>query len=361
MTTQEIADAPWGRGYRFSVPVAESLQIPEVDLPIDPWLLGMWLGDGEKSMVSICSGDEDLPYLTGRIEALGLDYRIHRYPNRAAKVYVKGMRGVFADQNLLKHPRTGLHGMKHIPEQYLTASEDQRRQLLAGILDSDGTVGDHQVSVGMNNECLMLQVLQLVRSLGYRATCREHRARLNGQDAGPMYWVKFATGRGDSPFGMPRKTARFEEKKPAVNVLRNSIVDVQPVTSRPVRCITVAHESEMYVVGEGFVPTHNTQNSRSFAFQDEVKLEWDAQLSMALYAEDEEWGVLLVLEAGHPYHMREYRVERNDRLLGEIFAKFDEVTEAIQKDTPPPHCCAKGSLDMHRCPARFQCWLKDRP
>lgn len=101
-----------------------------------------------------------------------------------------------------------------------------------------------------------------------------------------------------------------------------------------------------------------TQNSRSFAFQDVVKPEWDAQLNLAMHSQNEqEQGVLLVLEAGHPYHMREYRVKRNERLLDELFGKFDYVTESIQRDTPPEHCCARDSPDMHRCPARHVCWL----
>ncbi|QIG58368.1 exonuclease [Gordonia phage Skog] len=103
-----------------------------------------------------------------------------------------------------------------------------------------------------------------------------------------------------------------------------------------------------------------TQNSRAYSFQKEVKLEWDAQLSMALEAEGEDEGVLLVLEAGHPYHMREYRVRRNDRLLHEIFDKFANVRESIQRDTPPSHCCAFGSPEMKKCPARYVCWLKDK-
>ncbi|QDF18642.1 Cas4 family exonuclease [Gordonia phage Pupper] len=102
-----------------------------------------------------------------------------------------------------------------------------------------------------------------------------------------------------------------------------------------------------------------TQNSRSFSFQKEVKPEWDAQLSMGLYSQNEDEGVLLVLEAGHPYHMREYRVKRNDRLLMEIFDKFARVRESIARDTPPAHCCALGSPEMDKCPARYVCWLRD--
>ena len=65
-----------------------------------------------------------------------------------------------------------------------------------------------------------------------------------------------------------------------------------------------------------------TQNSRAFDFQVEMKDSWKSQLSMALHGLGHDVGVLLVLESGFPYRMREYRHERDDKLLNEIFAKF---------------------------------------
>jgi hypothetical protein len=101
-----------------------------------------------------------------------------------------------------------------------------------------------------------------------------------------------------------------------------------------------------------------TQNSRAYDFQKDIKDIWDMQLSMALYGTKQPYGVLLVLESGYPYRMREYRVVRNDALLTDIFAKFDYVRESIAANRPPEHCCAKGSAVMKKCPARYECWLK---
>ncbi|AGV99905.1 HNH endonuclease [Mycobacterium phage DirtMonster] len=354
MTTQEIADAPWGGRYRFRVPVTEPLQTPEADLPVDPWLLGAWLGDGDASMVSICSGSQDLDYLISRVEGLGLSHRVNRYGSRAASVYVHGMRAVFSELGLLKN--------KHIPDRYLTASVAQRRQLLAGLMDSDGTVSDRQVTISMKNERLMRQVLQLVRSLGYRAGFGSHMARLNGRDCGLVYVVRFHTGWGESPFDMPRKRDGWEQatKTSVQNLRLNAIVAVEPVETVPVRCITVAHESSLYVAGEGFVPTHNTQNSRSFDFQDTIKPIWDAQLSLGLHGTGHPLGILLVVESGYPFRMREYRVPRNDQLLTQIFQKFDYVRECIALNKVPEYCCMPQSKEMDACPARYQCWLKDK-
>ena len=369
MTTKEIADAKWSGTYRFRVPVTDPLQLPEQNLPIDPWLLGMWLGDGDTTTTSITSGDKDLPYLRERLERLGIDFTESRSPGRASRLYLKGVRdrfcelGLFGKNPTVRKVQGKCWGNKHIPEQYLLASEDQRRELLAGLMDSDGTVGDHQAAICMVNEPLMRQVLQLVRSLGYRATWNESRAKLNGKDCGPVYWVKFSTSWGPSPFAMPRKKTAWEGKpKGSVQNLRlNAIVSVSEVDTVPVRCITVAHESSLYVAGVGFVPTHNTQNSYGFRKQDGIKPSWDAQLSLALDNLGIETGVLMVLESGWPYQLKEFLVRKNQPLLDEIYAKFDYVRECIDRDSPPQHCCAFDSPEMKKCPARGLCWLAERP
>jgi len=360
MTTRELKDASWGDRYRFRVPVSDPLQMPEADLPIDPWLLGMWLGDGSLAHVEITSGEVDLPYLVSRLDELGQRHRVHRFRDRAPRVGLYGLRGAFAEQGLLRHPRTGLHGCKHIPEQYMLASEHQRRQLLAGLMDSDGTIGEHQASICMINEPLMRQVLQLTRSLGYRSTWGE-----TTNDFGPVYWVKFSSRYGESPFDMPRKREKFERQCVGShqNLRLNAIVAIEPVDSVPVRCITVAHESSLYVVGEGFVPTHNTMNTIAFGKLDDtvesMKPEWKAQLSLALHNLGFSWGILLVMQSGWPYRFEEIRFDRDDKLLSEIFERFDRVAEHLALDTPPEPCCGYGSKTMKSCPARYVCWLKN--
>lgn len=110
---------------------------------------------------------------------------------------------------------------------------------------------------------------------------------------------------------------------------------------------------------EGRVPVElKTQNSRGFDLQKEIKPTWDAQLSMGLHGTGYAYGILLVLESGYPYRMKEYRVNRNDKLLSEIFAKFDYVRECIALNTPPEYCCPLDSITMKACPARYECWMK---
>ena len=109
--------------------------------------------------------------------------------------------------------------------------------------------------------------------------------------------------------------------------------------------------------GNVYVVELKTQNSRAFALQTQIKETWDLQLSLALHGLGYPTGVLLVLESGYPYRMKEYRVDRNDALLSQVFDKFDYVRECIANNTPPEHCCAPGSITMKACPARYSCWL----
>ena len=94
---------------------------------------------------------------------------------------------------------------------------------------------------------------------------------------------------------------------------------------------------------------------------------WEIQLSMACdnlgerYDTDFTYGILLMVEMGWPFRMRELRVPRNDVLLGETYAKFDYVRESIRTNTPPPYCCAYKSKEMASCEMRHACWLKDHP
>lgn len=111
----------------------------------------------------------------------------------------------------------------------------------------------------------------------------------------------------------------------------------------------------------GRIPVElKTQNSRGFDLQTQIKESWDAQLSMGLHGTGHATGVLLVLESGYPYRMKEYLVDRNDRLLSQVFAKFDHVRECIAADSPPEHCCSLDSVTMKSCPARFECWLSGK-
>jgi hypothetical protein len=104
-----------------------------------------------------------------------------------------------------------------------------------------------------------------------------------------------------------------------------------------------------------------TRMSWAFKKQAEPEPEWLAQLNLGMDATGHDFGVLLMLESGFPYQMREFHVRRNPALLEDIYAKFDRVRQAIATDTRPRACCAYNSPQMKDCAARFACWLAEDP
>lgn len=113
--------------------------------------------------------------------------------------------------------------------------------------------------------------------------------------------------------------------------------------------------------GEELIIEVKTINERGFKWQhghDEMKPEWDAQMSLQEYALGKTRGVLLMIERGGQLQMREFLHRRNDILLDQIFEKFAYVRGCIERDEPPRHCCMPDSPEMKKCAARFSCWLK---
>ncbi|WP_192804579.1 MULTISPECIES: LAGLIDADG family homing endonuclease [Rhodococcus] len=108
---------------------------------------------------------------------------------------------------------------KRIPRKYLEADEQERRDLLAGLMDTDGTVaGSRAVEFDNTNECLANDVLELACSLRYRAVLRTKPAILNGTEHGTCFTVSFATH--DKVFGLHRKQLIHDQRAQSSNSSR---------------------------------------------------------------------------------------------------------------------------------------------
>jgi hypothetical protein len=252
--------------YRFQLPTQEPLKSPVVDLPIDPYMFGAWLGDGDSRGAALTVGGEDLGHMVAQVEAAGYRVvsRVRNTCNTAWHLRFNttdgrpgGRTGM---QPLLR--ALGVLGDKHIPDVYLTAGAAQREALLQGLLDTDGTIEARrgQVEFCSTTRALADGVLFLARSLGWRATLVEHRATLNGRDCGPKFRVCWTPTRLDPfvPFRMPRKAARVKAVDGGKGRATLSVARIEPVPSVPVRCITVDSPDGLYLAGRDLVPTHNS-------------------------------------------------------------------------------------------------------
>lgn len=279
------------------IPVCGALDLPEVDLPLPPYALGVWLGDGDTRSARISAGGEDVEELTALLDASGVrcgsqckDSRNDVYTFQMKRAGFGCLRGHDASEMTEKgcrlcanairrarrgsevlpsavnqHPQVtlrelGVLGRKHIPAIYLRASEAQRMELLRGLMDTDGNITDKGFcSFTTSLPELRDGALELLRSLGYKPSCTEFQPSCNGKP-GKTAWRIHFKGYADKPvFGLSRKRERLCQQ-PATRQRSQTrqIVAVREVPSVPVRCILVSSPSHLFLAGDGMVPTHNT-------------------------------------------------------------------------------------------------------
>lgn len=259
-TTEEIART-LTRGARrdrnHSIAVAAPLVLPEADLPINPYALGVWLGDGHSAAGRFTSAD---PEVVAAVEAAEGEVREFARRGVAAsyrigRSYHVGQPKAETFQGRLR--TLGVLNNKHIPPEYLRASIEQRRALLQGLMDTDGTADTRgHLTFVSTRQVLADDVAELVASLGMKPTRQSKDAAIYGRVVGTAYTVQFYA---DVPvFRIARKRDRQRTPGPTARSRTRQIVSVRQVPSVPVRCITVDSPDGMFLVGRSFIPTHNS-------------------------------------------------------------------------------------------------------
>ncbi|MDM3975391.1 replicative DNA helicase [Mycobacterium marseillense] len=320
-TTAEIAGSlrcpTQDRRLNHSVVNARALELPDHEFLVPPYTLGAWLGDGTSAAAQITAVD---PEIIMRIEADGVvavpsesaryryQLRLPAHPEQAPRQCVVcgnsfvpytsqvrtcgrscGGRARFISApvpsptcdrcggpsaglrlcqkchstvgTLQARLRTiGVLGNKHIPMEYLRGSEAQRRELLAGLLDTDGTVtAGGAVQFSVTNQRLACDVAELIVSLGYRCQTSTKRVRGRHESTSTAYTLTFSTE--DKVFALERKAIVHKERRAATGTARSGsrfIVDVRPVETVAVRCVEVDNNSHMYLASNAMIPTHNS-------------------------------------------------------------------------------------------------------
>ena len=244
VTTEDIASSVRiGRDYNHAVAVAEALECSKHDLPISPYVLGAWLGDGTSDVGGITTADQDI-----LDEIIACGYTVTKWKGR----YRYGIVGLTTQ---LRH--LGVLKEKHIPQHYLRGSTPQRLALLQGLMDTDGSVTPYgRCTFSNTNHQLALEAAELMRTLGLKPRVIEWDAKLNGRLIGRVYGVTFTPH--IPVFRLPRK-AQFVRFLRTSRTATRRIVRCEPVTSVPVRCITVDSPSHLYLASRGCIPTHNSQ------------------------------------------------------------------------------------------------------
>jgi hypothetical protein len=236
-TTERIARNIQRARVRLPMPI----ELPAVQLPIDPFTFGAWLGDGCGRRGQITGWGDDLRHIRRRVEAAG--YRTTDFRDE------KGF-GVPGLITAIK--KVGCFMNKHIPPIYFRSALGQRLALLQGLIDTDGHVSPiGQVEFCTTRRALADGVQELVASLGGKASRFADRAVFRGKDCGPRLRVHFFMPDAAS---IPRKAARCRAGVRTPDRYIRAI----PAGQADAICIRVVHDSGMFLVGRSMLPTHNS-------------------------------------------------------------------------------------------------------
>nr|WP_231916252.1 replicative DNA helicase [Microbacterium karelineae] len=303
-----------------SVRNAAPLQGVEADLPIPPYALGAWLGDGHSAGARLTSETAEIPALVAaagvRTQPRGGMLYSLQLPEREPLVrscevcggeftarhpHVRTCGRTCGPKNKGAHPermacsdcgspysgeaqrcdachrdhgsfaallrKAGVLGAKHVPAAYLRASEAQRRELLAGLMDTDGTVvrGVGSCQFAVTDKRLADTVYELIVGLGYKCGRTSKRVAGRTEASSTCYILNFSTT--DEVFQLERKRVLHAQERPssAVRIGRRYVKAVRKIASIPVRCVQVDNDDHMYLAGESMVPTHNSTLALDFA------------------------------------------------------------------------------------------------
>lgn len=234
------------------------------NLPIDPYVLGLWLGDGCSRSGAITAGERDIYEIIDILKTQQTQFdklTLHKYGEQVytLRISVSDKIKTQSLNTLLK-----LHNLycnKHIPEIYLRSNREQRLALLQGLMDSDGYI-DTTGNGSFTNTNLILadQVKGLIESLGYKASVIEYIPKLYGIECAPCKTVMFR------PIELVCKLSFKRSRIKCKEFINNSklrcqwhyIKNIKPIESIPVRCITVDSPNNLYMCGKSYIPTHNT-------------------------------------------------------------------------------------------------------
>lgn len=297
--------------HRYAIRMSNALKTDEIELPIKPYLLGIWLGDGNSASGQITIHQDDVE-VADYIKSLGYPINIRRIskvndnilniqvqPYEKSTICIrnhdmsivgvtkKGYCAECARQYAMKHKwkndryldpvvnkpitfyhllaQAGLINNKHIPAQYLRASFQQRLDLLKGLMDSDGHIGKKgRCEITLKSKILIDNISELLYTLGIKHTVNEKMAVCTNskERISSKYWrISFLVYSDTPVFNLKRKLARLPERanKRTTETERRRVIEVNPIQSVPVKCISVNSKNHLYLAGKQMVPTHNTE------------------------------------------------------------------------------------------------------
>lgn len=264
LQTKDLIDG-LSQGKKYFIPNNKAIEFGEKELPIPPYVLGVMLGDGcltkgcrSNSHCFIISNTEKdiINKVASLTDSIHVREELHNYNKEFFSPH--------NDEYWEYLDRIGLSTYsynKFIPEEYLHSSIEQRKQLLAGLFDTDGSVEpyDNSYSFSTTSERLKDTFIELCRSLGYTCSCREDR-RDNKYTKGVAYDIVIRTD--DIIFTSEKHKSRYNNERNKTRKYARSndhsrIVSIKKVRRAECQCILVDDEKHLYVTDD-YITTHNS-------------------------------------------------------------------------------------------------------
>jgi len=344
-TTEEIRNTlAYQNGRNHKVLVAPAIQAPEKEFSVHPYVLGVWLGDGNSHNASITCAYSD-GQLLEELNKVGVEtYEWESTNDNTGQFHLgKRDRSQAARNGSIqtKLRDMGLLKNKHIPDIYLRGSIEQRYELLRGLMDTDGYISKAgQCEFTTTLESLRDGFMELAISLGLKPTTKMGRATLNGNDCGPKYRIMFFAYKDTPIFKLARKLERQKEKpsKPTRTSYRK-IVAVESVSSEPVKCIQIASPTKQYLCGRSMIPTHN---SELVAGVGNKLVRADGEVGAEVYsaAGDKDQASIIHNVSAQMFRNNQIMMEDiqiKDSIKRIIFHKNGSYYQALSADVPTKH------------------------
>ena len=236
------------------------IKYQEKELPVDPYYLGLWLGDGNSHNTGITTLDKEIvDYITEYGKKLGLHIQPNQNTNKTCPTYnlnVKGgnrfktnpLKDLLKDLNVLEN--------KHIPEIYKYSSIEQRLELVKGLMDSDGFCDTRHIQFSNKNEKIINDLKSILESLGIKVT---KTSKIINNQVYFLLNIKSLI----SIFKLKRKqrywekTTDYQKKYKESKLSKNGIVKITPTEIKPSICIGVNNKDNLFVAGD-YIVTHNS-------------------------------------------------------------------------------------------------------
>lgn len=251
--TQTIDSKTGKRRFKYQIPLYQPLIGEIKELPVKPYTLGAWLGDGRNNNPDICGDKKDYAIVEAIVED-GYEISWHT-THKTTGVEYYGFKNLRNDLQKIGMCHSRRRVEKHIPGIYMCASIPQRLELLAGLIDTDGCLrkNEHRYDFTTAEESLKEDFISLVSTFGWRCSVNEVEPHTSssGIQGRKKYWVISFNPTYPIPCRIERKKLFEFSKKRRIAIER--IEDIEPKRGN---CISV--EGGLYRVGRRCIPTHNS-------------------------------------------------------------------------------------------------------